>query len=161
GQARSMPRPRIHSPRRRPAAWLISLLARGCRCGLATRRCRWDLHCQRPLRYDAPVLRRSNNCAIVDQHLHQFFHVAGVAFGTVGDELRERRAHIGDPLQQRFDQFLTDALVEGGEDDSGMTFLAASPRGTPLIERGTREARDEQWASNNQTTWGSSSIQFW
>ena len=75
--------------------------------------------------------------------------------------MRERRAHIGDPLQQRFDQFLTDALVEGGEDDSGMTFLAASPRGTPLIERGTREARDEQWASNNQTTWGSSSIQFW
>ena len=57
-----------------------------------------------PLRVQRPALGRDADRARVDQHLDQFFHVEGIAFGPRSEQLAQIGRQLGKPLQQLFGQ---------------------------------------------------------
>ncbi len=48
----------------------------------------------------APALAVGQDYAVVDEHLHQFFHVERVALGAGGEHRAQAFGHIGEALQQ-------------------------------------------------------------
>ena len=93
------------------------------------------------LRHHLPTLRAGDDRAVIDQHLHQFFHVERVALGCRGDQIAQCGGHRVEPLQKFERQFATGAFVQRLQVDSGVGRLDAGPTAAPLEQAGPRQAQ--------------------
>ena len=91
-----------------------------------------------------PAVRPSLDGALVDQHLHQLFHVEGVAFGAAGDELAQGGGHLGQLLEQLVGQQPAAGLVQRLQVDALVQAGRAAPVRAALEQRGPREGQHQQ-----------------
>jgi hypothetical protein len=76
-----------------------------------------------PVGIHAPATGVDLDGSVVDQHLHQFFHVERVPFGAAADQLAQRRPDFVKPFQQFIDQQPAHALVERRQIDAPLNFV--------------------------------------
>ena len=92
----------------------------------------------------APAVGLGHDDAVVDQHLHQFFHVERVAFGTTGEQRPQRHGHRGQPIEQPACQLVAGRLVERPEFELGRAVDVVGPVGPVRFALEQRRARQQQ-----------------
>ena len=91
-----------------------------------------------------PAVGVGDDGPVVEQHLHQLFHVEGVALGGRRDHVAQCGGHGVEPLQQLQRQLPAGTFVERLQVDSGEGRLDAGPTAAALEQGRSREAQQER-----------------